>query len=360
MQSSPVRFDGITAAVMPSRTTKGRPTRTTMNPPLTAQAFLAIAFIMAAAVSSSHAGERAPRLILRGDGPTESAPHGQGNVYAPDVMVDGGRLRMWYGGQGKDGHDRIHLAESKDGKGWTRRGVVLDTGSANHVNDPSVVKAGDLYYLYYTRAQADVVDEIALATSNDGLRWEPRGIVVRPGKKDAWDGLLVGRPSVLHEAGLFKMWYDGRKDLPPGSPAANVPKSPESRRAVGHATSKDGIHWTKHPGNPVFGHDAGGVDVKRIANHYVMVYESHEGTMAATSRDGVSWHDRGLWLSRSGEAIDRAGHVTPMLLLGQDGRPGRVFVGAASADSWDHNMIAEFAAPADPMKNLGLKEERTQ
>ena len=305
--------------------------------------------------SSGHSGEPLPLLVLHGDGPTESAPHGQGNVYAPEVMVDGGRLRMWYGGQGKDGHDRIHLAESNDGHAWTRRGVVLDNGSANHVNDPSVVKVGDLYYLYYTRAQADVVDEIALATSNDGLRWTPRGIVVRPGNKDAWDGLLVGRPSVLHEAGLFKMWYDGRKDLPPGAPAANVPTSPDSRGAVGYATSKDGVHWTKHPGNPVMTHDAGGVDVKRIGNGYVMVYESHAGTMAATSGDGIRWHDRGLWRPRSGGAIDRQGHVTPMLLVGQGGRRSVLYVGAAGAPSWDHNAIAEIVVPAALIDQLTKK-----
>ena len=51
---------------------------------------------------------------------------------------------MWYGGQGRDGHDRIHLAESDDGVNWVRRGVVLDNGEANHVNDPSVVKVGNV------------------------------------------------------------------------------------------------------------------------------------------------------------------------------------------------------------------------
>src|SRR6202042_1907363 len=81
-----------------------------------------------------------PDVILAGQTVTELAPHGEGNVYAPEVLIDGGLYRMWYGGQGKDGHDRIHLAESKDGRTWTRRGVVIDHGEANHVNDPSIVK----------------------------------------------------------------------------------------------------------------------------------------------------------------------------------------------------------------------------
>lgn len=323
-------------------------------------ASLVIGLITALGASTGPVDEFALRVILRGTGPTESAPHGQGNVYAPDVMVDGGLLRMWYGGQGHDGHDRIQLAESKDGKTWARRGVVLDVAGANHVNDPSVVKVNGAYHMYYTRAQTDVVDKIALATSNDGVKWDVQGVVLSPGADDAWDGLLVGRPSVLHEAGLFKMWYDGRKDLPPGAPAANVPKSPGSRRAVGYATSKDGVHWTKHPGNPVVDHDAGGVDVKRIGNGYVMVYESHAGAMAATSDDGLRWHDRGLWIPRSGGAIDRQGHVTPMLLVGQRGRRSILYVGAANAPSWDHNTIAEIVVPPGLMDQLTKKPPADQ
>src|SRR5688500_2809254 len=57
-----------------------------------------------------------PVVLLRGEGEAEeAAPHGRGNVYAPDVLVEGGVYRMWYGAQGRDGHDRILYAESRDG-----------------------------------------------------------------------------------------------------------------------------------------------------------------------------------------------------------------------------------------------------
>ena len=245
-------------------------------------------------------GDRPIRLLLQGKGKTQAAPHGEGNVYAPDVLVEGSLHRMWYGGQGRDGHDRIHLAESRDGIAWDRKGVVLDNGEANHVNDPSVVKVDGVYFMYYTLAVGSVVDEIALATSKDGISWEKRGVVLKRGRDGEWDSLLVGRPSVLHEGSLFKMWYDGRKDLPPGAPAQGVPKSPTSSRSVGYATSKEGILWTKYAKNPVLRNDAGGMDVERVGDGYVMVYESHEGTKAATSDDGIAWKDRGLWLHRSG------------------------------------------------------------
>ena len=316
-----------------------------MRRKLDIHALLVAGLIVATGPWSGQAQDRKddppPRPLLHGIGKTEAAPHGQGNVYAPDVRVETGLHRMWYGGQGRDGHDRIHLAESKDGLNWVRRGVVLDNGKANHVNDPSVVKVDGAYFMHYTRAGAGVVDEIALATSKDGIAWEPKGVVLKPGREGEWDSLLVGRPSVLHEGGTFKMWYDGRKDLPPGAPAEGVPKSPTSSRSVGYATSKDGIRWTKHPRNPVLGADAGGVDVERVGDGYVLVYESHEGTKAATSDDGISWKDLGLWVPRSGEEIDRHGHVTPMLLVGERGSPWTLYFGGARAVSWDRNSIAE-------------------
>ena len=84
-----------------------------------------------------------PLVILQGDTPSESDVHGKGNVYAPDVCVADGHWRMWYGGQGKDGHDRIHFAESRDGRAWAKHGVVLEEKNSNHVNDPSVVRVGN-------------------------------------------------------------------------------------------------------------------------------------------------------------------------------------------------------------------------
>ncbi|MEZ5302213.1 MAG: hypothetical protein R3F11_16475 [Verrucomicrobiales bacterium] len=152
----------------------------------------------------------APAIVLKGEAESERAPHGGGNIYAPDVHRVGGGWRMWYGGQGRDGHDRIHLAESRDGTRWEKRGVVLDNGGANHVNDPSVVRAGGQWWMFYTVAESAEDDAIAAATSMDGIRWEKRGVVLAPGAGEAWDSRKVGRPSALYDAGRFRLWFDGQ------------------------------------------------------------------------------------------------------------------------------------------------------
>jgi hypothetical protein len=289
-----------------------------------------------------HSGEKADniKVILEAEGDEELAPHGKGNIYAPDVMRDGKLFRMWYGGQGKDGHDRIAYAESADGVQWVRKGVVLKDDKANHVNDPSVVKVKGKFFMYYTRTEKDVVDRIYLAVSEDGKKWESRGVAVDAGKDGEWDSLSVGRPSVIHDGDEFKMWYDGRKDFPPDAPVKDVPKSPSSKRSVGYATSKDGVEWIKHGKNPVRGDDVGAVDVKRVGDNLLMVYESREGTRFATSKDGLAWDDKGMFSKMSGSKTDLFGHVTPFLLVDNEKKEHRLFVGAAGATTWDCNRIA--------------------
>jgi hypothetical protein len=303
---------------------------------------------------------RKPTVLLQGQGKLELAPHGLGNIYAPDVLFENGLYRMWYGGQGKDGHDRILYAESYDGINWLRKGLALEDINANHVNDPSVVKVNGTYFLYYTRAETGVIDKIYVATSKNGIRWAKKGAAVVPGKKVSggkWDSLLVGRPSVLYEKEEFKMWYDGRKDLPIGALSENVPQSKNSRRSIGYATSQDGLIWTKHP-SPVFENNAGGIDVKRFGDKFYMAYESHSGTKIAVSKDGIHWRDRDVRISKSGKSIDKFGHVTPFLLILPEKNSVILYFGAASRSTWNYNCITSVRLTLDELRQFDIKSEK--
>lgn len=296
--------------------------------------------------------ESSPALrgLLHGDAPTELAPHGRGNVYAPSMVIEGTLWRMWYGGQGKDGHDRIHYAESRDGgRSWAKRGVAVENGSANHVNDPSVLRVAGQWFMFYTVAERGTEDAIALAVSRDGWQWTKRGVVLPPGAKGAWDSRLVGRPSVLHEKGEFRMWFDGQP-LPEDRATVRL----EGARAVGCATSPDGVRWTRSSANPILQRGIGAVDVTRTIDGYVLLYEGHTGTGAATSRDGITWQDRGLVIRLSGTEADRFGQVTPHLVRAENG--WQVFMGAASRKTWDGNSIAAFSlATLPPIEEAAAK-----
>lgn len=288
-------------------------------------------------VGSCSAAQPVSVFVSSTDAAHRAAPHGRGNAYAPDVIRVSGVSYLYYGAQAADGHDRIGLATSDDGNTWNDEGVVFEVPGVNHVNDPSVVRVGDRWKMFYTRAQKGVTDTIGLAESDNGRDWVDRGTVFGPGEAGSWDGLLVGRPSVLFENGKYRMWYDGRKDLPLGAPDEQAPKSPVSKRSVGYAESPDGLTWTRHP-RPVMNRDSGGVHVARASGQLVMLIESRRGTLWATSDDGNRWHHKGV-LVESGSLAPH-GHVTPFLDAHDD--QCRLYYGAAMGDKWNENQLTSL------------------
>ena len=213
---------------------------------------------------------------------------------------------------------------------------MVDHGSSNHVNDPTVVRVGQTFYMYYTEAPVAEQDEIHLATSEDGISWQKRGIVVDVGAGSSWEPDRVGRPSVIYEDGEFRMWYDGQ--------IFGV------ARHVGYATSPDGFNWTKHPDNPVVLNE-GAIDVARVGTGYVMLAEGHNGIRYYTSSDRISWQNHGLMIELSGASYDSFGQVTPHLVMDRN-EVKALFYGGATASCWCTNRIAvafaqEIVAPVD-------------
>jgi hypothetical protein len=272
--------------------------------------------------------------------PTASDPdQGLDNIYAPDILEVNGQWWMYYGGQGSDGHDAVFLAFSDDLISWQKHPSnanpqpVVDHGSANHVNDPSVVFVNGTYYMYYTEAPTGENDRVHLATSNDGLNWTKKGKVLDVGAPGSWEPDRVGRPSVLYEQGEFRMWYDGQ--------IYGV------ARHVGYATSPDGYNWTKYAGNPIVQHQ-GAIDVDRVGDWYVMLVEAGNGTGYFVAKDPVSWHSLGLLWGKSGQSWDQYGQVTPFLLT-QGGGATAILFGGASHSCWCKNRIAiAFPTSCEP------------
>ena len=112
--------------------------------------------------------------------------------------------------------------------------------------DPSVVRVGDTWYMYYTSAnpwQGDGTggkgeSRIDYATSPDGLKWTYQGLSIPKGKPGEWDEERPQAPAKpILKDGVYYMYYAG--------------KNPKRGVEIGYATSKDLRHWTKNPGNPV-------------------------------------------------------------------------------------------------------------
>lgn len=139
----------------------------------------------------------------------------------------------------------------------------------------------------------------------DLTRWRPLpGNPVFQGTGgDAWDAKIRERGEILVENGTWHLWYTGY----------NLDRSP--LRMLGHATSTDGLRWTRDPANPLL--DTSWVEdmcVVKHENQYIMFAEGKDDIAhQLVSTDGLRWTDEGrLDLRRaSGQPIDPGPYGTP-------------------------------------------------
>lgn len=154
-------------------------------------------------------------------------------------------FRLYHPGKDGSGRRGLVMKTSKDGFQWSEPQLVF-TGS---VLDPCVVRvADDRFHLYCcgggkkTKNGKQVWEfKTHMATSADGINWkkEPQP-VVSLGPKGAWDSDSHAGPCVLKLPDGFHMWYLG-----------SGPMDGKIAWRIGHATSSDGIHWTKSGDTPV-------------------------------------------------------------------------------------------------------------
>ena len=255
--------------------------------------------------------------------PSEGGGKGVGSRAVAVPPSPGGRgaggeaYRIYYGGR-CPGRDEICYAESPDGLSWTR--PVTNPIITCHdepsgweyfmVTRPSVVLVDGLWHMWYSSVEPPTPDLLAPAaagdddtegarlghaTSGDGIVWskDPANPVMWP--TEAWERLSIQCPSVLHEDGLFRLWYSGGRRYEPD--------------AVGYATSPDGVHWERHRGNPVFvglggwEHRIGAFTVRHVGDWHYAFYNAMDDTDKgdgcgtsrigmARSRDGVTAWER--------------------------------------------------------------------
>jgi len=232
------------------------------------------------------------------------------NIFAPAIAKDGGKFHLYYAGGPsgpKNGGElvcyQLGVALSDDGESWTKTGqplLPLGTRDDFHatpalLRDPAgnLLKPGGLWHMVFCGNRDDDVEH---ATSRDGLTWEkdPRSPIFKKayapnlvqagdelrmyyihkprlpdGKAGPWEvHLATGKdfhllkphpsnpmltvsqpwekgalfyPYVLRENETWVMLY--------GAYWENHPTS-KSATAIGIATSRDGVHWTKSAANP--------------------------------------------------------------------------------------------------------------
>ncbi|ATE56322.1 MULTISPECIES: beta-xylosidase [Actinosynnema] len=164
-------------------------------------------------------GRQSPGVVAAGGG---DAPYN----YGPTVMVENGRVRMWWCSQLgyalPPGDDLLHSsAASLDGPFSApdgSRAVPVLSGTTTgfdgmHTCDPTVVKAGDTYYLYYTGAAGDHAhgNAIGVASSKDGISWSRMANgapIITPAYDTARDNTYgSGQPAAVFLGGWFYLMF---------------------------------------------------------------------------------------------------------------------------------------------------------
>lgn len=113
--------------------------------------------------------------------------------------------------------------------------------------------------------------------------------------QETWDKLIRERGFILHEDGMYKMWFTGYNG------SDTVPKY------LGYATSDDGIKWTRFPKNPIFNEKwTEDMFVTKYEGKYYMYAEGRNDVAhMLTSNDGIKWQEQGdlKILTSKGETI---------------------------------------------------------
>ncbi len=148
------------------------------------------------------------------------------------VIYDDGKWKMWYAGQSKvDSRWRIGYATSilSSPTSWTKmnggksQGAVLDIGSRVTdfdrlcVRHPSAVKSGNCYYMCYDTSMRDKKSsKLGIATSQNGMDWEKRNVILDVGQVGEFDARLVANPCLMKDGLVYKLYYCNHSDVNSG------------------------------------------------------------------------------------------------------------------------------------------------
>lgn len=145
------------------------------------------------------------------------------NVYAPTIIREDTRYRVWYTDVSADPWCFRH-AESSDGRAWrvTPEPVLRVDQDWEHgtLFYPTVLVADGVYVLWYgaywgTDGRSKTA--LGVAVSDDGIRWtkSPHNPVFTPDESRPWESHYTTSQSVLRLSdGSFRIWYATRTKPP--------------------------------------------------------------------------------------------------------------------------------------------------
>ena len=182
--------------------------------------------------------------------PSSSGPASAGAFNPAAIRLDG-KTVLLYREQDTAGTSRIGYASSRDGVHFTVRDQPVLIPEAAYeedggVEDPRLLKIADTFYMTYTGYNKRDA-QLCLATSNDLLHWERKGILL-PAYKGNWNTGWTKSGAIIPRKINNKWWmyYLGT--------------APDKRDYMGLASSEDLLHWTDATKEPVLPRRPGAFD----------------------------------------------------------------------------------------------------
>ena len=216
---------------------------------LTAAAFAGHAAATAFPFGAWQRVSDAPILSPQGTG-WESA-----GTFNPAVAEHSGKFVMLYRAQDAEGTSRLGYAESTDGIHFTRRPEPVLSPEADYekdggVEDPRLQRFGDTYYLTYTGYNKRDA-QLCLATSQDLIHWERKGVIL-PAYKGNWNRGWTKSGAMVPEKidGKYWMYWLGT--------------GADKTDQMGISYSTDLLHWTEATETPVLPRRPGKFDSRVV------------------------------------------------------------------------------------------------
>ena len=218
--------------------------------------------------SASHSGEnpnprrpaRPPQVTIERlqDSPLLSPqPTGPGSagIFNPAAIRHQGKVILLYREQDAHGTSRIGYASSPDGIHFTARPEPVLVPEADYekdggVEDPRLVKFGQIYYMTYTGYNKKDA-QLCLATSRDLIHWERKGVIL-PAYQGKWNRGWTKSGAIVPRKinGQYWMYYLG----------TGADKTDE----MGLAHSTDLLHWVDDLDHPVLPKRPGNFDAQVV------------------------------------------------------------------------------------------------
>lgn len=222
------------------------------------------------------------------------APRGKewesAGTFNPAATQRNGKTVLIYRAQDASGTSRLGYAESSDGIHFERRPVPVLSPETDYekdggVEDPRIVEIDGAYYMTYTGYNKRDA-QLCLATSEDLLHWERKGILL-PAYQGNWNVKWTKSGAILREKvqGKYWMYWLGT--------------TAEGADQMGISSSTDLVHWTEETKTPVLPKRMGKFDSRVVEpgpppiltpDGIVLIYNGADDKLVY--RTGVAVFDR--------------------------------------------------------------------